>query len=115
MRMLRVNRYAMNTSARGRALMHHADHLTPFNLERGTVGNRRRGRQTQTFHSTQLHSITNEVACGQDKCNRGFFAGAGDNSESWRGHAKIEDGVGWISLREEGLLGLHVDDFSSYS
>ena len=31
-------------------LMHHADHLTPFNLERGTVGNRRCGRQTQTFH-----------------------------------------------------------------
>jgi hypothetical protein len=85
-------------------LMHDADHLIAFDLERNTVNNGRCGRQTQTFHRRDRF-FSDEVAWGQER-DGGFFTGARDNSESCAAMLKIEDGVGRISLGEEELLGL---------
>jgi hypothetical protein len=38
-----------------------------------------------------------------------------NDGEFGAARAKVEDGVGWISLRKEVLPGLQVDEFSSHS
>jgi len=81
--------------------VHHADHLPSLYLECCAGANDCGSRHSQTAYSRE-RLLADEVAGGA-KRDCGFFAVCRNDSEFCAAFLEIEDGVGWISLRKEGL------------
>jgi hypothetical protein len=97
----------------GILLVHHTDHLFPLNPERCTGGNGRGSCHMHPTHAGQ-RLLSNEFP-GGDKRDGGLLAVMRNDGKFCAARLKIEDGVSHAALRKESLLGLHLDDSSSYS
>jgi hypothetical protein len=83
--------------------MQHSDHLRPVDLERCTGGHCSGRRQSKPNCSSNRF-LSNEVA-GGEKRDRSLFTAPCNDSESCAALPKVENGISWISLRKEGLIG----------
>ena len=92
-------------------LVHDADHLVASNPERGACSDGSGGGQAQAGDAGN-RLFSNEFA-GGDQGDGGLLAALGEDGELGTACLQVEDAIGWVSLREEGLLGLQTDKLSS--
>ena len=91
--------------------MHDAGHLFPGDFERDAGVDRGCRSQPQAGNGSQA-LLANEVA-GGDKRDGCFLAILRDDGELCATPLKIEDGVGGISLTEEGVFRLQLNNFAA--
>jgi hypothetical protein len=94
-------------------LVHDADHLVAPDPERGAGGDGGGGGQAQAGDAGD-RLFSNEVA-GDEQGDGGLLAAFGDDGEFGATGLQVEDAIGRVSLREEGLFGLQADELSSQS
>ena len=92
-------------------LVHDTDHLFAPDLERGAGGDGRGRDQTQSRHSRK-RLLAHEVAWSQQR-DGGFLADLRNNGYLRPALLKIEDRVCEISLGEERLFWLQLDNSST--
>ena len=91
--------------------VHDADHLFASDLERGAGGDGSGRDQTQSRHSRK-RLLAHEVAWRQQR-DGGFLADLRNNGDLRPALLKIEDRVCGISLGEERLFWLQLDNSST--
>ena len=84
-------------------LVHHADHLFPLYLERGTGSNGGGRGQAQARHCRE-HTLSHRVADGEQR-DGGFLAGVRDHCHFCPALLNIKDGIGRVTLRKKFCLG----------
>src|ERR1035441_5619382 len=94
-------------------VMHDADHLVAVDLERGTRGDGGGGGHTQAGNARN-RLFSNKVTGGEQR-DGGFLAPFRDDGEFGTAGLQVENAVGRVSLREEGLLGTETDEAASQS
>ena len=87
-------------------LVDHANHLLSVYLQRNASCDR---RCQPTARDRRDGPLTNELA-GRQECNRRLFPGIRHDGKLCTAFLKIEDGVGDIFLREQGLFRLQMND-----
>src|ERR1035437_5583287 len=97
----------------GVLLVHDANHLRPFYAERCTGGNGAGRGQVRPADAGQR--LLSYEFPGREQRNGGLSTVVRNDCEFCAARPKIKDGVSRASLRKEDLLGLQLDDSSSYS
>src|SRR6185437_12668921 len=85
-----------------------ANHLLAHDFESRTAGNRGGRGQTKPRNGRKCF-FTHEILRGKE-CDGGFLACRGDDRYSSPALLQIENRVRWVTLREEMLIRLQLDD-----